>query len=46
MARRSKASIKASEGMKGRYGELKAQGRAGGDYADRRITNRRAGSKG
>lgn len=46
MARRSKASIKAAEGMKGRYGKLKEQGRAGGDYTDRRTTNRRAGGRG
>lgn len=46
MARRSKASIKAAEGMASKYGTLKKYGLAGGDYTDRRETNRKAGSKG
>lgn len=46
MARRSKGSQKAAEGMTGRYGKRKKAGLAGGDYTDRRETNRRAGSKG
>lgn len=31
---------------RGQYGILKAYGLSGGDYTDRRETNRRAGSKG
>lgn len=46
MARRSKASIKAAEGMAASYGTLKKYGLAGGDYTDRRETNRRAGGPG
>ena len=42
MARRSKGSQKAAEGMRGRYGTLKKYGLAGGDYTDRRETNRKA----
>lgn len=31
---------------RGQYGILKAYGLAGRDYTDRRVTNRKAGSKG